>query len=159
MTAQLDSEALRRLVREILREAIPARVRSTAKTPARRPAPRAANTQREESVAIGSDAELQAFVDRLLRLFENPAGREALRSGRHVFRLAQAAKGGRSGGNGRIQSAEGGTGHLDKGVLSEAKLISLAKTGKRITLGKSVTVTPLAKDKARQLGVKLERES
>lgn len=159
MTAQLDSEALRRLVREILREAIPAGVRSAAKTPARRPTSRAASARREESVAIGSDAELQTFVVRLLRLFEDPAGREALRSGRHVFRLGQAARGDRRGGNGGVQSAEGGAGHLDKGVLSEAKLISLAKTGKRITLGKGVTVTPLAKDKARQLGVKLERES
>lgn len=159
MTAQLNSEALRRLVREILREAIPAGVQAATKTPARDATSRAASARREESVAIGSDAELKAFVARLLHLFEDPAGREALRSGRHVFRLGQAAPGDSRGGNGRVQSAEGGAGRLDKGVLSEARLVSLAKTGKRITLGKGVTVTPLAKDKARQLGVKLERES
>lgn len=156
MTGQLDSEALRSLVREILREAIPAggETQALGERPGPRAASRPAGAPREESVSIGSDAELKAFVARLLRLFEDPEGREALRSGRHVFRLGRAG----SGGNGGIRSADGGTGHLEKGVLSEAKLVSLARSGKRIILGRGVTVTPLAKDKARQLGVKLERE-
>jgi len=156
MTGQLDSEALRSLVREILREAIPdgGEAPALGKRPGPRAASRPAGAPREESVSIGSDAELKAFVARLLRLFEDPAGREALRSGRHAFRLARAG----GGGNGGVQSADGGSGHLEKGVLSEARLVSLAKSGKRITLGRGVTVTPLAKDKARQLGVKLERE-
>ena len=135
MTGQLDSEALRSLVREILREAIPdgGEAPALGKRPGPRAASRPAGAPREESVSIG---------------------REALRSGRHAFRLARAG----GGGNGGVQSADGGSGHLEKGVLSEARLVSLAKSGKRITLGRGVTVTPLAKDKARQLGVKLERE-
>lgn len=157
MTGQLDSEALRSLVREILREAIPdgGEAPALGKRPGPRAASRPAGALREESVSIGSDAELKAFVARLLRLFEDPAGREALRSGRHVFRLSRAGGG---GGNGRSRSAGGDTGHLENGVLTEVRLVSLAKSGRRITLGRGVTVTPLAKDKARQLGVKLERE-
>jgi hypothetical protein len=38
-------------------------------------------------------------------------------------------------------------------------VIGLARSGRRVVLGKRVVVTPLARDKARQLGVKLERET
>jgi hypothetical protein len=48
---------------------------------------------------------------------------------------------------------------MDRGVLSESKVVGLARSGRRIVLGKRVVVTPLARDKARQLGVKLERET
>jgi hypothetical protein len=117
----------------------------------------ATEAPRVESVSISSDAELQAFIRRLLDLSAEPSGREALRSGRHGFRLAGGPDAPKQAGDGAV--AAGGEERIDSGVLSESKVIGLARSGRRIVLGKRVVVTPLARDKARQLGVKLERET
>ncbi len=157
---QSDSDALRALVREVLRELVP-----TARAPvpaAERPAA-GPSAPRIEAVSISSDAELQAFVRRVLDLSADPGGREALRSGRHGFRLASGG-GAPHAGNGAPHAGNGaevadGEEHIDKGVLSESKVIALARAGRTIVVGKRVAVTPLARDKARQLGVKLERDT
>lgn len=160
MDKQLDSEALRSLIRDVLRELVPAAVARARETtgPATVAKPVAQPSgiveTRFEEVGIADDAQLAAFVQRVLGLFDDPATREAVRTGRHAFRLA------RSGGDGAIARNSGDAkAPLDKGVLSESKVISLARAGQRIVIGKSVVVTPLAKDKARQLGVKLERKT
>ena len=150
---QSDSDALRALVREVLRELVP-----TARAPvpaAERPAA-GPSAPRIEAVSISSDAELQAFVRRVLDLSADPGGREALRSGRHGFRLASGGGAPHAGNGAEVADGEE---HIDKGVLSESKVIALARAGRTIVVGKRVAVTPLARDKARQLGVKLERES
>lgn len=144
---QSDSDALRALVREVLREVVP------NKRP--QAAPGATEAPHTETISIANDAELQAFVRRLLDLSTDPGGREALRSGRHGFRLAGSAAAPEPTGGPERQHEE----RIDRGVLSESKVIGLARSGRRIVLGKRVVVTPLAQDKARQLGVKLERET
>jgi hypothetical protein len=156
---QSDSDALRALVREVLRDLVP---KARGQGPATPGAPaNATEAPRVESVSISSDAELRSFVRRLLDLSADPGGREALRSGRHDFRLANGG-GASCAGNGA--EPVGGPERnyeerIDRGVLSESKVIGLARSGRRIVLGKRVVVTPLARDKARQLGVKLERDT
>ena len=157
-----DSDALRALVREILRDLVPtARARAAA---TERPAA-GSSAPRVESVSISSDVELQAFVRRLLDLSADPGGREALRSGRHGFRLADRGAGAPAPAAAKPATPETegperhGEERMDRGVLSESKVVGLARSGRRIVLGKRVVVTPLARDKARQLGVKLERET
>jgi hypothetical protein len=155
-----DSDALRALVREILRDLVPTARARTAAT--ERPAA-GSSAPRVESVSISSDVELQAFVRRLLDLSADPGGREALRSGRHGFRLADRGASPPAAAKPAMPETEGPERHgeerMDRGVLSESKVVGLARSGRRIVLGKRVVVTPLARDKARQLGVKLERET
>ena len=166
MTALQHSErdALRVLVREMLRELVPNRRPQSPATATANPS----EAPRIESVSISSDAELQALVRRLLDLSADPAGREALRSGRRGFRLAPStgapstgapSTGDPSGAATVAGRAKGEVDRIDTGVLSESKVIGLARSGRRVVLGKRVVVTPLARDKARQLGVKLERET
>lgn len=143
-----DGDALRALVREMLRELVPnERAQRPGTTAAAPEAPRI------EAVSISNDAELQALIRRVLDLSADPAGREALRSGRHGFRLAD------NSAAPVVERAKGEVDRIETGVLSESKVIGLARSGRRIVLGKRVVVTPLARDKARQLGVKLERET
>lgn len=154
---QSDSDALRTLVREVLRDLVP-----TARAQGLGATVNAAEAPRVESVSISSDAELQALIRRVLDLSAEPGGREALRSGRHGFRLANG--GGAPEPAAPEPAAPGGPERngeqrIDSGVLSESKVIGLARSGRRIVLGRRVAVTPLARDKARQLGVKLERET
>lgn len=153
---QSDSDAVRALVREVLRDLVP-----TACAHGPGAAVNATEAPRVESVSISSDAELQTFIRRLLDLSAEPGEREALRSGRHGFRLANGG-GAPCTGNGAAAAGgpeRDGEERIDSGVLSESKVIGLARSDRRIVLGKRVVVTPLARDKARQLGVKLERET
>jgi hypothetical protein len=101
-----------------------------------------------ETVSLRTDADLAAFVRRLLHLFENPKHREALRSGRLRFRLAPAAL------PGSAQPAH----RVDKGAVTEAMVTEAARAGARLVLGRRAVLTPLARDRARGAGVEIERE-
>ncbi len=158
MDRRPDSDALRSVVRDVLRDLIPAARGPAGAADAQEPAARTTpepGAPKVEDVALANDADLAAFVQRLLRLFSDAPAREAIRTGRHRFRLARGAAPDSHSGRTRAD----GTGRIDKGVLSESKVLALARAGNRIVLGTRVVVTPLAKDKARQLGVKLERET
>jgi hypothetical protein len=106
------------------------------------------DAQSVETVSLRTDADLSAFVRRLLHLFENPKHRDELRSGRLRFRLAPAAQ------PGSAQPAH----RVDKGAATEAMVSDAAKAGARLVLGRRAVLTPLARDRARAAGVEIERE-
>ena len=179
MTAGLDPETLRALVREALADLLPAqpgaagpalaqaapvspRPRSGAQPPACRPgssAPAqggAAYTVRDgvaevETVSVRTDQELAAFVTRLLRLVENPRRRDDLRTGRLRFRLAP-------GGAAGAPASARPTRRVDKGAVTEATVRDAARAGARLVLGPRAVLTPLARDRARAAGVEIEKE-
>jgi hypothetical protein len=101
-----------------------------------------------ETVSLRSDTELDAFVRRLLKLFENPKHRDALRSGKLRFRLAASAA------PGSVQA----THRVDKGAVTEAVVREAARAGARLVLGRRAVLTPLARDRARAAGVEIEKE-
>ena len=153
----VDREAIRALVRQVLRDALPEAVREKiAAQAADAAAPkqkkneaRAAEseTSKAEDVAITTDAELAAFVRRVIEQ------REAIQAGRLKFRLKRARK------SADAEAApRGGSERIDKGIVTEKKVMAAAKAGKKLVVGKGVVLTPLARDKARQLGVEIERE-
>jgi len=166
MSAQkppIDRDAIRAMVRQVLRDALPDAVReriaagaaqaavpkprkSEAAAPAAQP-----ETAKIEDVALATDAELNAFVRRLLAL--DTRQRDAVQAGRLKFRLKRARKPAEGDG-----ASRGGSERIDKGIVSERRIVAAAKAGKTLVLGKRVVVTPLARDKARQLGVQIERE-
>jgi hypothetical protein len=101
-----------------------------------------------ETISLRSDTELDAFVRRLLKLFENPKHRDALRSGRLRFRLAASAA------HGSVQP----THRVDKGAVTESVVREAARAGARLVLGRRAVLTPLARDRARAAGVEIEKE-
>jgi hypothetical protein len=106
------------------------------------------DAQSVETVSLRTDADLGAFVWRLLHLFENPKHRDELRSGRLRFRLAPVAV------PGSAQPAH----RVEKGAVTEAMVAEAAKAGARLLLGRRAVLTPLARDRARAAGVEIERE-
>jgi hypothetical protein len=108
---------------------------------------RSAETSKVEEVTIATDAELAAFVRRVIEQ------RETIQSGRLKFRLKRARKSAASDA-----APPGGSERIDKGIVTEKKVMAAAKAGKRLVVGKGVVLTPLARDKARQLGLQIERE-
>ncbi len=180
MTAGLDPEMLRALVREALADLLPAGPGAVgpaapepgpagappapASSPTAQPAPAnsapaqdgAAYTVRDgvaevETVSVRTDRELAAFVTRLLHLVENPRRRDDLRTGRLRFRLAP---GGAAGAGGSARPVH----RIDKGAVTEATVRDAARAGARLVLGRRAVLTPLARDRARAAGVEIEKE-
>ena len=169
----IDREALRGLIRQVLRDAVPTDVQKKLSVAlakrggTKTKATPAASADQAEEITIASDSDLDRFVQRLLTMAEDSATRDALKSGQKKFRLAKsggrlisAAPRPQQREESRRQSAAQNTGgnRIDKGLVAERHIVAAAKNGKRLTVAKGVAVTPLARDKARQLGVVIERE-
>ncbi len=156
------SEAeLRAMVRDVLREALASRkggpvaapngsAAAIQKAPVPHAAPGAA-TPAVEPVAITSDADLASFVRRLTALLDDPATGLAIRAGRHRFSLI----GGRAAPSAPTAAPVAPAAVVLSGTVTEAKIVANAKAG-TIVLAPGAVVTPLARDKARALGLKLE---
>ena len=94
-----------------------------------------------EKISVSNETELQAFVKRLA----SPGVIEAVRAGKLRFTLNDAA------------IAPGKIGDVLEGVISEQKIDGLAGRG-TLLLGPTAVLTPLARDKVRKLGLKIERK-
>jgi hypothetical protein len=101
---------------------------------------------RVEQVSLTSDAELNAFVQRLLQRSENPQERAAIRSGALRFTL----RGGAAVASGDLR--------IEHGAVTERLVRKAAAEGSSIRLGPKAVLTPLARDVARTLGVTIEKE-
>jgi hypothetical protein len=128
------SGELRTMVREVLREAIAGR------------GPQGLSAV--ETVRIASDAELQAFVQRLL----DPAVQERVKSGKLRFSLAAGAAQVTAAASPVTSSA----GTPLTGVISE-KTIDRHAGQQTLLIAADAVVTPLARDRARQLKIRIER--
>lgn len=131
-----DSE-LRRLVADVVREvaAEAAEVALFAEA-------------REEQVWIADDHDLRAFARRLL---EDPRAGIDVEEGRLRFGL-DPKLGHRQG----YQTS--GARRVEAGAVTERQVTAAAAAGLRIVLGPRAVLTPLARDKARALGVDVEKE-
>ena len=117
-----------------------------AEAPAPEPAPEGVSV---EHVDIGTDADLDAFVEALARRLESPAERAAILSGKLRFRLAAApAESGLAPGTIRVES----------GAVTDRTVREAARTGARLVLSPRAVLTPMARDSARSLGVQIEKE-
>jgi hypothetical protein len=145
-----DRDEARKLVRELLQEALgsgnghPAMVPPPPVAAVHRPstwsqpaAPGEVIGNTTETVRIESDADLAAFVQSVL-----DRGNE-IRSGRLRFTL-----GGMTTGVMRVAH----------GAVTERTIRKAAEAGGRLVLGPGAVLTPLAREKARALGVDIERE-
>jgi hypothetical protein len=137
----MSTDELRAAVRAVLRDVLPAAVLDTART--------ASSATDGEEVAMRTDADLDGFVRRLAALCADPKRRAALQQGRHGFRLAAASE---------PSSVAGDVVRIDRGAVTERTVSRAAAQGARLVLGKGAVLTPLARDKARSLGVAMEKE-
>jgi hypothetical protein len=137
------------------------------------------------AVRLATDEELHAFVVEVLRLADDPQRRIDLLAGRLRFTLARpagprpaaaapaapapAAPGpaapaapGPAAPAGPGLAASVGTGsairRIEKGAVTERAVIAAARAGEQLVLGPRAVLTPLARDKARALGVPVEKE-
>jgi len=126
----------------------------TAAAPA--PAPAApTGDARVEHVRIGSDRDLDAFVRALAHRLESPAERAAVMAGRLRFTLGHAG----GGSAGAAPAPAGDAQRVERGAVTERIVERAAKAGGVLVLGPKAVLTPMGKDRARALGVRIEREA
>ena len=104
---------------------------------------------RVDTVRITGSTDLQEFALRLLDLYDNPKTREDVRTGRLRFELA---------GGVAAPAAPGAVERVEKGAVTERRIAAAATSGARLVLGPRAVLTPLAREKARTLGVLVEKE-
>jgi hypothetical protein len=102
-----------------------------------------------DRVALRSDADLDEFVRVLARRLEDPRDRKAILSGEVRFRLAAA---------GAAEAAAVTVTRIEAGAVTERTVKEAAKAGARLVLSPRAVLTPMARDRARSLGVEIEKE-
>lgn len=150
--AGLSTEELRATIRAVLRDVLPAAVTGRA------PSSRGSMDPPGPFVRLGNDDELDAFVRRIADMCEDPGQRAGLRDGRPRFRLVGAT--GATGAEGAAEPVTAGAGavvRIERGAVTERRIKQAAAAGARLVIGPKAVLTPLARDKARTLGVVVER--
>jgi hypothetical protein len=138
---------LRQVVREVLAEVLPGLANGTG--------------AQAWTVRLSNDAELHDFVLRVLRLADDPKVRSDLISGRTKFRLTPRSQDEAlpaAPGVAKGAVTERPVHRVDKGAVTERAVAAAAKAGAAMVLGPRAVLTPLARDKARTLGVTIEKE-
>lgn len=135
----MDRDLIRSLIRDVIAEEV--KSAKAGKVPGISAAP----------VRITGDADLAAFAKDVLRLADDPKVRADIQAGRHAFRLAEDAPPAVSGGS------PGQSHRIDKGVVTESVIAKLGKSVSRLLLGAGVSITPLARDKAKARNISVER--
>jgi len=148
----IDRNLIRELVKSVIAEEVAA---------IRKPKAAHAPTTPEERVAIANDADLIGFARRVLSLAGDPAKAKEIAAGRYPFRLdrpTQATAAPTPRATPTPTAPPPAQSHrIDSGVVTESTLNKLPRGLSRLLLGAGVTVTPLAKDRARALGLTFER--
>lgn len=174
--ARIDREELRALVRQALKDALGAGAGGTAKpAPLPVPAPVAAEGAGElarlvrKAVAEGRRSEITVslrtpddadrFARHIAEASSDPEVKAAILAAAVRFvplgpQPSAAVSRPAPTAPGPAASAY----EMTSGVLTEAKLVEVARTHRRITLGAAVVLTPLARDKAREMKIELTRQ-
>jgi hypothetical protein len=144
----IDKSLMRDLVKSVIAEEVAA---------IRKPGAAPVLSQQEERVTIANDGDLVAFARRVLSLAGDPVKAKEIAAGRYPFRLARAAAISTPTAAPQSSAAVAQSHRIDSGVVTESTLNKLPRGLSKLLLGPSVTVTPLAKDRARTLGLTFER--
>jgi hypothetical protein len=156
------TDSAREILRELLAEAL-AGTNGNSVTPqvppppvaaVHRPSTWAAPEGGVERVTLATDDDLNRFVRDLLARPD----RGAIAAGRVRFTLG-AAEGSRAAGGHAGAHPSPGTTRVERGAVTERTVAAAAKAGGRLVLGPRAVLTPLAREKARALGIEIERES
>ena len=182
MTAGLDPEMLRALVREALADLLPAETGAAGPPPAQ-PAPVGSPPAQPPpagsppALAPASSAPAQDGAAYTVRDGVAEVETVSVRTDRElaafVTRLLHLVENPRRRDDlrtGRLrfrlapEGAAGASGsarpvhRIDKGAVTEATVRDAARAGARLVLGRRAVLTPLARDRARAAGVEIEKE-
>lgn len=145
---------LRAMVRDLLRDALARSGQAKA----------AGAIPRARQVKLATDKDVADFVTLLIGMIDDPATGKAVRNGDVTFTIAgdthAAAPPAKNATRPAVvppaRPSENSTSTLG-GIVTEARINKLAGPG-TILLSPDAVITPLARDRARSLGLKFERK-
>jgi hypothetical protein len=88
-------------------------------------------------------------------MFEDPTTRRDLRAGRIRFRLANGAAATSTPAAHPAEQVQ----RVERGAVTERAVRAAANAGASLVLGPKAVLTPLARDQARRLGVRIVKET
>ena len=115
------------------------------------------STRRIEAVTIETNEDLERFVRGLVSRVSNPRELAAIRTGRLRFALRRSTPSARADANAADRPQVASV-RVVKGAITERAVRDAAAEGARLVLARGAVLTPLARDRARALGVEIERE-
>jgi hypothetical protein len=141
----------------------PARTQPQAAAPAAAARPPAADTGianhaadgRVEMITIDTDEDLMEFARRLIARVANPRDRLAIHTGKLRFTLRRRPV---TPGSASTSQPPGPVTRIEKGAVTERVIRDAADAGTHLVLAPGAVLTPLARERARALGVDIERE-
>ena len=139
----VDRDALRSLIRDVIESEVARQHEEVAS-----PAP----TTSGHPIRIENARDLGRFARHVLLLAEDELNRERILAESYAFQLAGPTSG--------ASAPDGSTScRIGSGLVTEATLSKLARSVRVLELAPGVVVTPLARERARALGILLERRS
>jgi hypothetical protein len=152
--ARIDRDELRSMVRQALKETLGAKGDAPAEAAGDLASDIKTALARGKPAKVKMAADLDAFARGILAAGEDSVLKQAILSGDVRFEIA----GGAEARSSQKAPAKGGSFHMESGVLGETKIVELARSHSKIVVGSDVVVTPLAREKARQLKVEIARQ-
>jgi hypothetical protein len=102
------------------------------------------------AVRVRDDRDLADLVTQVVNLAEDPARVADLRAGRIRFTLAAD--------HSSEEPAEAGPIEVSRGAVTERLVQRAAREQRPLRIGPGAVITPLARDRARALGVRIDRK-
>jgi hypothetical protein len=154
MAGELDREELRQLVRDVLRSSLQG---ETAALPKVDPANlieairMAISSGQSGTVAVADD------LNRFARDIVQAAGHEDLKAAIMTGRVTFSRENSRPSETKPTRTARGEPFRIDRGMLTEMRVAEIGRQYSKVIVGPEVVVTPLARDRARELKLELVR--
>jgi hypothetical protein len=154
MAGELDREELRQLVRDVLRSSLQG---ETAALPKVDPANlieairMAISPGQSGTVAVADD------LNRFARDIVQAAGHEDLKAAIMTGRVTFSRENSRPSETKPTRTARGEPFRIDRGMLTEMRVAEIGRQYSKVIVGPEVVVTPLARDRARELKLELVR--
>jgi hypothetical protein len=154
MGSGIDKEELRQLVRDVLRSSLPGRDAAASQPPGN-----LIEAVRQAILPDGSGVvTIAPDLDAFARDIVNAAAHEDLKAAIMTSRVTFKRKDDGPGqAQNRAPAIKGGQFRIDKGMLNEMRIAEIGKQYSRVLVGPEVVVTPLARDRARELKLELVR--
>lgn len=142
----MDRAEIRSLIRAVLAEEL-GRIQNR---PSEKP------DVQQETVRIGNDQELAIFVKRLSQMCRDETIRKEIERGIRTFKLRNTINGSASLENNRTNNQAV---RFDKGFINERQIDALNEDTEVVVATRAVRFTPLAMDRLRQRGIRIERKA
>ncbi|HKQ96010.1 MAG TPA: hypothetical protein VJS40_10420 [Aestuariivirgaceae bacterium] len=155
MADGIDRDELRNLVRAVLRSTLQDGGVSPAAPPSNTIERIRAALLPGASGQVSVTGDLTSFARDMVAAAAHEDIKAAIMSGRVVF--AQAGGDGPPSRSISDNPVAGGMPRIAEGILNEHRIMEIGKSHARVVIGPEVVVTPLARDKARELKLELVR--